>query len=210
MEISVRNSSALVTDTERKNESLRLGMWLFLASETVLFGGMFCIYFVFRGWYFDAFKEASAALNAGGSICLLSLIISSFAMARALVNAKNNNTKWVAINVVIALICAGVVIISRYFEYSALIQNGMLWGSRFSAVGFEQDMVSVFFSIYFLTTGLHVLHVIIGTVMLTRLANGAMNFKFTSENYLSVQTTNMFWQLITLLWVFIYPFFYQM
>lgn len=144
-------------------EAAKLGTWLFLLTEILLFGGLFCAYAVFRAWYPEMFWEAHKQLDVTlGSINTVVLISSSVTMAlaiRSMQVGKQKQTLWFLF---FTLLFAATFLVIKYFEYSHKIHLGQLPGHFYTFTGLEGNNPHVFFSIYFAMTGLHGFHVLGG------------------------------------------------
>ncbi len=194
---------------EQEFQSAKLGMWLFLTTEIMLFGGLFCAYVVFRALYPDMFAEASATLDWKlGGINTLILIASSFTMAMAVRNAQMNQFRALVINLVITFLCAGAFMVVKYFEYAHKIHEGTLWAGSFSAAGFEDPRTPIFFGIYFLMTGLHGFHILIGMAFIAWLVYRSWHRHFYSEYFTPVEMVGLYWHIVDIIWIFLYPLLY--
>ena len=126
----------------------RMGVWLFLVTEILLFGGLFCAFAIFRSKYFPSFVEAHHHLDrVMGGINTIVLICSSFTMALAVRSAQKNETKKTTALLFVTLACAGAFLVVKYFEYGHKFHDGLLPGRFFSATGFESGHAGIFFSI---------------------------------------------------------------
>jgi cytochrome c oxidase subunit 3 len=187
----------------------KLGIWLFLVTEILLFGGMFLAFAVFRGWYFDAFVEAHHHLDkVMGAVNTVALITSSLTMALA-VRAAQRGAKTettVLLAATIALACVFLVI--KFFEYSHKFEHGLLPGRFFHAEGFLHPEARIFFGIYFMMTGVHGLHVAIGIGLITWALVRARRGEFSSRYYAPVEGVGLYWHLVDLIWIYLFPLLY--
>jgi cytochrome c oxidase subunit III len=195
---------------DQQFESNRMGVWLFLVTEILFFGGLFCAFAVFRTWYWDGFVEAHHHLDkVMGAINTLVLITSSLTMALAVRSAQTSNQKATHILLVITLLCAGMFLVVKYFEYSHKIHDGLLPGGMFKAEGFENPaQASIFFAVYFMMTGVHGLHVIIGMGLITWLIIRNKKGHFSSRYYTTVENVGLYWHLVDLVWIYLFPLLY--
>lgn len=197
------------SDAEQQRESAKLGMWLFLLTEVLLFGGLFCAYSVFRAWYPDLFHNAHQHLDVVmGTTNTVVLITSSLTMALAIRSAQLNRPKAAQINLWITLILAGVFLVIKYFEYSHKIDLGQLPGKWYTFTGIEGSNPHIFFSVYFLMTGLHGIHVISGMAVIGWLIRRTARGDFTDRYYTPLELTGLYWHLVDLIWIFLFPLFY--
>lgn len=194
---------------DQEFQSAKLGMWLFLTTEVLLFSGLFCAYLIYRVWYPETFALGSEQLDWRlGALNTLVLISSSFTMAWGVRNAQMNQFKALSINLVITFICAGIFMVVKYFEYSHKVHVGTLWGSHFTATGFEDPHLPIFFSVYFLMTGLHGFHVLIGMGLIAWLWVRSLKRHFYSEYFTPVEMVGLYWHLVDLIWIFLFPLLY--
>ncbi len=187
----------------------RMGVWLFLVTEILLFGGLFCAFAIFRSKYFPSFVEAHHHLDrVMGGINTLVLIGSSFTMALGVRSAQKNETKKTTILLLITLACAAGFLVVKYFEYSHKIHDGLLPGRYFSAEGFESGHAGTFFAIYFMMTGIHGLHVVIGMGLITWILLRNMKNEFSQRYYAPVENVGLYWHLVDLVWIYLFPLLY--
>jgi cytochrome c oxidase subunit III len=187
----------------------RFGMWLFLATEVLLFAGLFIGYAVYRYIYPQTFALASRHLDLTmGTVNTVVLITSSLTVALAIhfVRVGSNRT---ALWLVLATIgFALVFLVIKYFEYSHKFHEGTLPGRFYRFEGLQTEGAPLFFSIYFLTTGLHAFHVIIGMSVLTWVGFHLARGRFSPRYYTPVELGGLYWHLVDLIWIFLYPLLY--
>ena len=185
----------------------KMGMWLFLFTELFLFGGLFIVYAVMRSKYAADFHHAALELNAFvGATNTVVLLVSSMTVAMSL-SAIQQNRSGKAIGLIfITLLLAGVFMVNKYFE----------WGHKFSLHLYPGSDVMktmphgeiMFFGLYFMMTGLHALHVIIGGILLTIIMLRINSGKINSEHYLLQENGALYWHLVDLIWIFLFPLLY--
>jgi cytochrome c oxidase subunit 3 len=194
---------------EVQNHAARLGMWLFLATEILLFAGLFCCYASYRFLFPEAFAAASRQLDLTmGTINTLVLITSSFTAAMAVHYAKEAQNKKVVVMFVLTILMAMGFLVIKYFEYAHKFHEGQLPGPYYSFPGIQLPGVAMYFTIYFLSTGLHAFHVIIGMAVLAWVTTKAMRNEFSYHNYTAVELGSMYWHLVDLVWIFLFPMLY--
>ncbi len=187
----------------------RMGIWLFLVTEVLLFGGLFCAFAIFRSWYFDSFVEAHHHLDkVMGAINTVVLITSSLTMALAVRSAQQSKKELTAILLALTLACAATFLCIKYVEYSHKFHEGLLPGKWFSAVGFHTAHPGVFFAIYFMMTGIHGLHVVIGMILISWILKRTMKGEFSSRYYAPVEGVGLYWHLVDLIWIYLFPLLY--
>lgn len=196
-------------DMEQQRESAKLGMWLFLLTEVLLFGGLFCAYSIYRAWHPEMFSNAHELLNVwlGGTNTVV-LITSSVTMALAIRSLQLNQKKQAIWFIWSTILLAGVFMVIKYFEYSHKFHLGQLPGKYYTYQGLEGTNPHVFFSVYFMMTGLHGFHVLCGIVVMLWLLKRIRANEFNSEYYTPVEMTGLYWHLVDLIWIFLFPLFY--
>jgi len=187
-------------DPVEEYENFKLGMWIFLATEVLLFGGLFAVYFVMKWRYPDLFLAGAAQLNALlGTGNTLVLLCSSFTMALAVDAAQRGQQKKLVWNLVLTLAFGTVFLIIKFFEWKAKIGHGWFPGLN----------LDIFFSIYFMTTGLHLLHVLVGMSFIGLLLYRAVVHKrYHEENFGGVEIGGLYWHLVDVIWIFLFPLLY--
>jgi cytochrome c oxidase subunit 3 len=196
-------------DSDQQFDSAKLGMWIFLATEVLFFGGLFAAYIIYRAWYPELYTMASEELNTvWGGINTLVLIGSSLTVAMAIKSAQLNQKKNIAINLGITIALAFVFMVIKYFEYEHKFHLGIFPGEFYTFEGIAHAKANIFFSLYFLMTGLHGIHVIIGIGLMAWLLKRSLNGDFDSEYYTPVEMTGLYWHLVDIIWIFLFPLFY--
>jgi cytochrome c oxidase subunit III len=185
----------------------KLGMWLFLFTELLLFGGLFLLYAVYLKRYPQEFAAGGKQLNwVTGTANTLILLTSSLFAAMA-VSAVQRDERRLAVGLIGGtILCAAGFMAVKYFEWSSKIGHGIYPGSGHMKAGAPGE--SVFFSLYYMTTGIHGLHVVIGALLLawiaTRIKGGAVN----AGNYVLLENGALYWHLVDMIWIFIFPLYY--
>lgn len=195
---------------EQQVEAGKLGMWLFLATEILLFGGLFVAYSIFNFLHPALFKEAHQYLDVSlGAVNTVVLLFSSLTVVLAIHAAQQNKKKWVIINLVVTIACALAFLVVKYFEYSHKFHAGLLPGIYFSNGDISNpDQAHIYFGIYFLMTGLHGIHVVIGIIVLTWLLLRTIKGDFSSQYYLPLELGGLYWHLVDVIWIFLFPLLY--
>ncbi len=196
-------------EPEQQAEAAKLGTWLFLLTEILLFGGLFCAYAVYRAWYPDMFYEAHLQLNVVlGATNTVVLITSSVTMALAIRAVQMNKSKQAIWLLVATLAFACTFLVIKYFEYSHKFHLGQLPGKYYSFTGLEGNNPHVFFSVYFLMTGLHGFHVLGGMGLITWMIVKVSKGKLSGEYYTPIEMTGLYWHLVDMIWIFLFPLLY--
>ncbi len=197
------------SDVEQQHESAKLGMWIFLLTEMLLFGGLFCAYSIFRAWNPEMFYNAHKFLNVRlGTLNTIILITSSLTIALAIrslqINKKNNAVLYLSLT----LIFAAAFLVIKYFEYRHKFHMGQLPGKFYTFTGVKGTNPHIFFSIYFIMTGLHGMHIFIGMIIIAIMLVKTANGKFSSEYYTPVEMTGLYWHLVDIIWIYLFPLLY--
>jgi len=196
-------------EVEQQKESAKLGMWIFLLTEILLFGGLFVAYSVFRAWNPEMFFDAHKQLNVYmGTLNTFVLISSSVTIALSIRSIQLGDKKRTMQLLFITLLLAAVFLVVKYFEYSHKIHLGQLPGKYYTFEGLEGTNPHVFFSIYFLMTGLHGVHVILGMAAITWILYKTSKGRFSAEYYTPVEMVGLYWHLVDLIWIYLFPLFY--
>lgn len=192
-----------------QRHAARLGMWLFLATEILLFAGLFACYAYYRFSFPEAFSAASRHLNlVMGAVNTVVLITSSFTAAMAVHYAKEAKNKQVVLMFALTLLMALGFLVIKAFEYQEKFAHGLLPGPHFTNHELTLPGTPLFFTVYFLSTGLHAFHVIVGMSVLAWVATKAMKNQFSAHNFTAVELGSMYWHLVDLVWIFLFPLLY--
>ena len=201
--------------SEQQFDSAKLGMWVFLITEVLLFSGMFVAYAVYRQWNPGAFAEASGTLDQiFGAVNTVVLLTSSLTVALSIHNIKQDKVKRCIYYLLSTLALAGVFMVIKYFEYTAKFEHGVFPGAAFDPHGAHyehlagMDAAALFFSIYFVMTGIHGIHVLAGMIVIGTIAFMAWRGSFSSEWYTPVELTGLYWHLVDIVWIFLFPLLY--
>ncbi|MEX0646660.1 MAG: cytochrome c oxidase subunit 3 family protein [Balneolaceae bacterium] len=196
-------------DGEQQFETAKLGMWVFLVTEILFFGGLFAAYIVYRSWYPELYTMASTELDTfWGTVNTIVLIGSSLTVAMAIRSAQLNQIKGLIYNLYITIGLACTFMVIKYFEYAHKFEIGILPGRHYTYEGIAHEKANIFFSIYYMMTGLHGIHVIIGIGLMIWLVVKAKRNIFHSEYYTPVEITGLYWHLVDIIWIFLFPLLY--
>lgn len=197
----------MMRNEENKHMGAKLGMWLFLFTEIFLFGGLFLLYAVYLSQYPREFASAGREMHlVFGTVNTLVLITSSLLVAMSLTAVQKSETT-IALNMLGGtVLCALIFLVNKYFEWSSEIGHGFYPDSpRLSTLPMGE---SLFFSLYYLTTGLHGVHVLIGGILLAYAALMVKRGTVNSDNYVLLENSALYWHLVDLVWIFIFPLYY--
>ncbi len=191
----------------RDDTGARFGMWLFLYTEVILFSGLFILYAVSLAKFPQQFAEASHKLNIYfGTINTLVLLTSSLTIALAITAIQRNKIRQTISLSLLTIVLAIVFLINKYFEWSAEIAHGIYPGSEHLAE--MGPGITVFFNLYYFTAGLHGLHVVIGGSLIAVVTLLVAKGKVTSERYTLLENSALYWHLVDLVWIFLFPLYY--
>ena len=212
----------------QQKEAAVIGMWVFLLTEILFFGGLFVAYMIYRVWYFDAFAEASRSLDLfWGGLNTAVLIFSSLTMALAVRAAQTNKRKatvnWLILTMILGCVFLGVKVVeyADKFEHHHVPGPNYVWAEpgHEAAPGSEhanlsltpaqlQNTTQIYFSLYFTMTGLHALHMIIGVGLMLVITWMAWKGKFDAEYYTPVEMSGLYWHFVDIVWIFLFPLLY--
>jgi cytochrome c oxidase subunit III len=194
---------------ERQNEAMRLGMWLFLATEILLFAGLFTGYSIYRFQFPLAFKECSRHLDLTlGTVNTLVLITSSFTVALSIHFARTDRPRPAAICIGITLLFALGFLGIKAVEYTAHFHEHALPGKFYAFEEVQVSGAAMFYTMYFLMTGLHGVHVVAGMSVLSWLLWRTLQGRYSSRYYTGLELGGLYWHLVDLIWIFLYPLLY--
>ncbi len=191
----------------RDDEASKLGMWLFLFTELLLFGGLFLVYAIYRMMNQEAFLEASRHLNVVmGTVNTVVLLTSSLTVALSVSALQRGETKRSLLLLIATLLFAATFLVIKYFEWSAKIGHGLFPGMEYYNALPPGERL--FFFLYFFMTGLHGLHVIVGGVFIAIVMNKIKKGKVAKERYILLENAGLYWHLVDIIWIFLFPLFY--
>ncbi len=194
-------------EEHRDDIGARLGMWIFIFTEILLFGGLFLVYAVMRATYPDDFHQSAHHLNAFiGSINTVVLLVSSMTVAMSITAVQKGDKRLAVTLLFITLICAGIFLVNKYFEWGHKIHLGLYPGSDLMLTLKHGEIL--FFSLYFFMTGLHMLHLIIGGIILTIAMIKVQSGSINSESHVLLENGGLYWHLVDLIWIFLFPLLY--
>jgi len=193
--------------TQIDKTGIKIGMWLFLYSEIILFGGLFVLYAAYFYKYPEFFVEGGKELNRViGAVNTVVLLVSSFTVA-ASITAIQRKAKKQAIGLLIfSILCGVVFLVNKYFEWGAKFHHDLYPNSETLVSG--EVGLNIFFGLYYVITGLHGLHVIIGMILLSISLVLVMAGKVTESKYSMLENSGLYWHLVDLIWIFVFPLFY--
>lgn len=196
-------------DLEQQREASSLGMWVFLITEIMFFGGLFTGYAVYRYTYPEGFADASRHLGVLlGAINTGVLICSSLTMALAVHAAQIGRRKALVGFLLLTILLGSVFLGIKVVEYSNKFHDHLVPGRAFAYAEPHARAAYVFFSFYFAMTGMHALHMIIGIGLLASLAWLSWRGRFSPTYYSPVELAGLYWHFVDIVWIFLFPLLY--
>ncbi len=203
---------------EQEYQSAKLGFWLFLCTEILLFGGLFAAFFYYKSMYQDDFVRGGDLLAwKAGTLNTVILLVSSYTMAMAVRSAQLTKKKAMLNYLLITLICGAGFMVVKYFEYTSKIDHGFLPGVFFvpnaeALIEFpgllDFPRLNLFFALYWTMTGIHGFHVLVGMFLMIWLYWRGKKGHFHKGHYMPVDLVGLYWHLVDLIWIFLFPLLY--
>ncbi|HXC95318.1 MAG TPA: cytochrome c oxidase subunit 3 family protein [Edaphobacter sp.] len=210
---------------EQQREAGTFGMWLFLLTEIMFFGGLFFAYLLYRNWYNPAFVAASNQLSIPlGTANTAILITSGFFMALGVWAAEVRKKTLLVVYLILTTVFGVAFLGVKYFEYKEKWEKHHIPGASFDvrefvnphAYGIKEEPLApdmaqktqVFFFLYFAMTGMHALHMIIGVVLLFWLIRRANRGDFSSGYVAPIENFGLYWHFVDIVWIFLFPLLY--
>ena len=197
---------------EQQFDTVKIGMWLFLATEVLLFGGLFVGFGLMQARFPQEFLEAHEHLQRPlGSLNTVVLLVSSFTMVMAVMASQKADRKKTVFFLILTIVCACIFLGVKYFEYSHKFEEGLLPGHFYSHKGDlkpNDPGYATFFSFYFMMTGLHGFHILVGIFLLAWIAVRANRGEFSKAYYTPVDLVGLYWHLVDLIWIYLFPLYY--
>jgi len=185
----------------------KLGMWLFLFTEVLLFGGLFLVYSVYRSMYAADFHTAAKGLSTVlGTVNTVILLTSSLTMALAITALQRGNTRQ-SVLLQAATIALGLVfLVNKYFEWNGHIHEG-LYPNAAELLSRSHGQI-LFYGLYYVMTGLHGLHVVAGLVLIGIMLALTVRRQITGNDHGKLENAGLYWHLVDLIWIYLFPLFY--
>jgi cytochrome c oxidase subunit 3 len=197
---------------EQQRDAATVGMWIFLVTEIMFFGGMFLMYTAYRSLYPNVFGAASRTLSAPiGALNTAVLLCSSFTMVLAVRSAALGARKAVVIFLILTILLGGVFLGVKAYEWNEKFHEHHIPGPSFHLEGEApgaQGHAQLFFALYFGMTGLHALHMIVGVGLVSLIAWQAHKGRFSVDYWTPVDLTGLYWHFVDVIWIFLFPLLY--
>ena len=194
-------------DMAQQLEASVLGMWVFLVTEVMFFGGLFMAYLLYRYMYPEAWLAGSHELNELlGGVNTVVLICSSLTMALAVRAAQVGSRKGQIVNLILTIFFGTIFLVVKYFEYSEKFEHHLVPGSTFDPA--RDPAQQLYFSLYFMMTGVHALHMVVGVVLMLIILRMAWKGRFGPDYYGPVEISGLYWHFVDIVWIFLFPLLY--
>jgi cytochrome c oxidase subunit III len=196
-----------ISGHHRDDEGSKLGMWLFLFTEVLLFGGLFLVYAIYRFQYFDEFKIIAEHMDITlGAANTVILIGSSLTVAMSITAIKKGQDNIAVLLLFVTIALAMAFMVNKFFEWNDHIHHGFIMGADvFNKLPHGEGM---FLFLYYFMTGLHGLHVVVGAIFLGIVITKIIKGKITRDNYSLHENGGLYWHLVDLIWIYLFPLFY--
>jgi cytochrome c oxidase subunit III len=196
-------------DMAQQQEASTLGMWVFLVTEIMFFGGMFFAYILYRYWYHDGFAAGSHHLDLfWGGLNTVILIVSSLTMALAVRAAQLSNRRGLILNLILTMAFGAAFLGIKAIEYSAKFRDKLIPGRHFEWHDVDPIGAQAFYSIYFAMTGMHALHMVVGLGIMSVILFMAWRGRFHANYYTPVEISGLYWHFVDIVWIFLFPLLY--
>ena len=202
---------------DQQLEASILGMWVFLVTEVMFFGGLFMAYILYRYWYPDAWAAASNHLNVQmGAINTVVLICSSLTMVLAVRSAQVGSWIGQIVNLILTIMFGTTFLVVKYFEYAEKFEHHLVPGPHFApttdhihaAHAVVGNPEQLFFSLYFIMTGIHAAHMVVGIALMSIILVMAWKKRFGPSYYGPIEVSGLYWHFVDIVWIFLFPLLY--
>jgi cytochrome c oxidase subunit 3 len=201
------NETLEIEHSHKDTERAKIGMWIFLLTEMLLFGGLFVIYGMYRYMNYQAFHIAALELNVTiGTINTFILLTSSLTVAMSITAIQRNQKILAMLLVGSTIIFAFAFLFNKYVEWAAKFQHGIFPGSQELAERPQGQIL--YFGLYYSMMGLHGIHVFIGMIVLSFMLVFIARDKITANDFAKLENSALYWHLVDIIWIFLYPLFY--
>ncbi len=207
----------------QQREAASFGMWIFLVTEVMFFGGLFVAYLLYRGWYYEAFVAASKTCNIYlGTFNTVVLIGSSLTMATAVWASQKGYRKLLCLCILATMGLGATFLGIKSIEYTAKWKESHVPGLKFSPASFEHPekagekplshdlalKTQIYFGLYFGMTGMHAMHMIIGMGIMVFLLIKAWKGAYTTGHHTMIENFGLYWHFVDIIWIYLFPLLY--
>ena len=185
----------------------KLGMWLFLFTEILLFGGLFLVYSVYRSMYPQVFHSSAAGLSTAlGAANTVILLTSSLTMALSISALQRGNNRQSVLLQAATILLGLVFLINKYFEWSGHIHEGLYPNAPELLTRSHGEIL--FYGLYYVMTGLHGIHVVAGLILIGIMLTMTIRQRITGADHVKLENAGLYWHLVDLIWIYLFPLFY--
>ncbi len=196
-------------DLDQQREAASLGMWIFLVSEIMFFGGMFTAYVIYRSLFPTVFVAGSRHLDIRlGGLNTAILISSSFTMVMAVRGAQLGDRKALVRFLIFTMLLGLTFLSIKAVEYHQKWVDHLIPGSGFHLEGTYAREIQIFFSLYFAMTGLHALHMLVGIGLILWLLPAAARGRYNAQYHHPIENFGLYWHFVDVVWIFLFPLLY--
>ncbi len=198
-------------DASHEYQSSKEGIWLFMVTEILMFGGLFVAYSIMHNLYPEMFAEGAEHLDwRMGFLNTLVLIFSSLTMALGIYFIQKNDRQKAVMSLGITIVCGLIFMVVKYFEYSHKFHLGLLPGKFLNVdiVKPHHANLGLYYGFYYCMTGLHGIHVLLGMLLITWVLIRTKRGDFNPNYYTAVEGVGIFWHIVDLIWIFLFPLLY--
>lgn len=197
---------------EQQTSSGKLGMWVFMAQELLFFSGLFCALGYVRLMYPDMIKQVHHTMDWRlGGINSVILLISSLTMSLCVRSTRLNQRATSIKYLLITMLCGVVFLGIKGYEWGTHFHEGLYPGKFFDpepSLHITSNVAHIFYGMYYVMTGIHGLHIIVGLGLMTWMLIRLLRAEFNFEHYVALENTSLFWHLVDIVWIFLFPLLY--
>lgn len=207
--MSVPSLGEQYSDLEKQESTLTLGMWVFLGSELLLFAALFTLYAAYRAMYGAEFRAGihhNTLLQ--GTLNMYILLCSSFTVALSVWAARRGRPRWIAGFLAITIALGVAFLAIKVWEYAIHWREGALPGPFYHLAELRTFGANRFFTIYWMTTGVHALHVTAGVLVLIWMLGRSLRGHYTPVAHARLEMGTLYWHLVDVIWIFLWPLLY--
>ena len=192
---------------QQQEHAARLGMWLFLATELLLFGGLFLLYSVYRSIHPQEFHGAATGLSIfAGAMNTVILLTSSLTIALSISALQKGDKRFSLLFQALTILLGTSFLVSKYFEWGAKIHHGIYPDGPELLLRSQGE--TLFYGLYYVMTGLHGLHVVAGLVLLSLMLIFTVRGRVNSRDFVRLENSGLYWHLVDVIWIYLFPLFY--
>ncbi|APJ04953.1 cytochrome c oxidase subunit 3 family protein [Silvanigrella aquatica] len=197
---------------EQQTSAGKLGMWVFMAQELLFFSGLFCAFGYVKFMYPEAVALGQSSMDWRlGTINSIILLVSSLTMSLCVRSTRSNNRSAAAKFLLATMVCGFVFLAIKGAEWGMHFHEGYFPGKYFHPIAeapIQNPMAHVFFGLYYVMTGMHAMHIVVGLGLMLWMLVRIVKGEFNSENYVALENTSLFWHLVDIVWIFVFPLLY--